>query len=510
MKKKALTIMVQGTASSVGKSVIVSALCRIFKQDGYKVAPFKAQNMALNSFVTEGGGEIGRAQAVQAEAAGISPTVDMNPVLLKPTSDSGCQVVVLGKVARNISAHDYYQYTPSLLKTVMESLERLRTVYDIVVIEGAGSPAEINLKDQEIVNMRIAKESGSPVLLVGDIDRGGVFASLVGTLELLDKDEQRYVKGMIINKFRGDVSLLKPATDFVEKRTGLPVLGIIPWFKDIRIAQEDSVYLDERKEPENSGNLDITVIRLPHIANFDDFDPLELEGLNISYITQRFEMGNPHLIIIPGTKSTINDLQYLQNTGLWNAILEKARAGTPVIGICGGYQMLGKKILDPLKVESEKTEVEGLGLLDVVTEFAAEKSTTQVKAACVTAAGLLAGVKELELTGYEIHMGRTSSNEPSPAFRITATPRGNADYPDGAINAKGTVFGTYIHGLFYNDEFRGTFLNNLRRHWGLAESNDVTATAKEKEYDKLADIVRRNLDITKVHEIMEKGIQIPF
>ena len=504
--KKAKTIMIQGTASSVGKSIICAALCRIFKQDGYKVAPFKSQNMALNSFVTPEGGEIGRAQAVQAEAAGISPTVDMNPVLLKPTAGSGCQVVVRGKVDRTITSYDYGEYSLSLLDTVMVSLENLRREYDIVVMEGAGSTAEINLKDREIVNMRIARESKSPVLLVGDIDKGGVFASLVGTLELLDEDERRYVKGFIINKFRGEVALLKPALDFIENKTRLPVLGVIPWLSDVRIAQEDSVYLDERKEARNEGNLDICVIRLPHIANFDDFDPLEMEGLNISYITQVFELGNPHLIIIPGTKSTIYDLGYLQNTGLGRAIIAKARAGTPVIGICGGYQILGKKILDPHKVESPKGEADGLGLLNAVTEFTGEKDTTQVTAKCISGTGLLAGIEGREITGYEIHMGQTSDNESSPVFRITSTPQGKADYVDGTIDAKSNIFGTYIHGLFYNDEFRQLFLNNLRRYWGLEESGKANVFGKDSEYDKLAEVVRRNMDIKKVHEIIEKGI----
>ena len=384
------------------------------------MAPFKAQNMALNSFVTESGGEIGRAQAVQAEAAGIPPTVDMNPVLLKP-SGSGCQVIVMGKVARTISANDYSHYAKGLLNTVKESLERLRSDYDVVIIEGAGSPAEINLKDQEIVNMRIAKESQTPVLLVGDIDKGGVFASLVGTLELLDEEERHYVKGLIINKFRGDVSLLKPALDFTEKRTGLPVLGVIPWFKDIHIAQEDSVYLDERIPAENTGDLNITVIRLPHTANFDELDPLELEGMDISYITQRFEMTNPHLIIIPGTKNSTSDMHYLNTSGLGSIIKEKAKAGTPVFGICGGYQMLGKKILDPLKIEGDRPEVEGLGLLDTVTEFQAEKITRQVTGQGITDAGLLAGIKGQEVSGYEIHHGQTKVNEPSAAFHITST-----------------------------------------------------------------------------------------
>jgi adenosylcobyric acid synthase len=503
--KKAKTLMIQGTASAVGKSIIAAALCRIFKQDGYRVAPFKAQNMALNSFVTAGGGEIGRAQAVQAEAAGITPTVDMNPVLLKPTSNSGCQVIVLGKVDKTISAGDYNKYAPSLLKTVTESLERLRAAYDIVVIEGAGSPAEINLKEQEIVNMRIAKASGTPVLLAGDIDKGGVFASLVGTLELLDEDERHYVKGLIINKFRGDVTLLKSAIDFIEKRTGLPMLGVIPYFHDIRIAQEDSVYLDEREESNNEGGLDIAVIRLPHISNYDDFDPLEEEGCTVNYITQRFEVGNPHLIILPGTKSTVADLQYLRHSGLANIILDKAKAGTPVVGICGGYQMLGKKILDPQGMESEKKEVDGLGLLNVVTEFALEKSTSQVRARVIADTGLLAGTKGQELNGYEIHMGQTRSEEKTNAFQIIETPQGKADYTDGVLNAQGMILGTYMHGLFHNDDFRQTFLNNLRRHWGVEESKGGT-TAKEPQYDRLAELVRQSLNMTEIYRIMEAGV----
>ncbi len=503
--KQARTIMIQGTASAVGKSIIVTALCRIFRQDGYKVTPFKSQNIALNSFVTEGGGEIGRAQAVQAEAAGITATVDMNPILLKPTSNSGCQVVLLGKVDRNISAQDYTNYAPALIKTVMGSLERLRTEYEIVVIEGAGSPAEINLKEREIVNMRIAKESGSPVLLVGDIDKGGVFASLVGTLELLDKNEQHYVKGMIINKFRGDVSLLKPAIDFTEKRTGLPVLGVVPYFKDIRIAQEDSAYLDERVKNSGSGGLNIAVIRLPHISNYDDFDPLETDS-TVSYIRQRFEMGDPHLIIVPGTKSTINDLQYLRQSGLANLIKEKAAAGTPVVGICGGYQMLGRKILDPQRVESDQTEVEGLGLLDITTEFVEEKSTRQVRAKVISDAGLLAGAKGQAVSGYEIHMGQSQTEEPTNAFRIIDTPQGKADYSDGALNKSGTVLGTYMHGLFNNDDFRQIFLNNLRRHWGLDENKSGARTDRDQEYDKLADIIRQNLDMSGIYRIMEAGV----
>jgi adenosylcobyric acid synthase len=504
--KKAKTIMVQGTASSAGKSVIVTALCRIFKQDGYRVAPFKAQNMALNSFVTAKGGEIGRAQAVQAEAAGIAPTVDMNPVLLKPTTDTGCQVIVLGRVTRTISARDYYQYTPTLLATVTGALERLRAAYDIVVIEGAGSPAEINLREREIVNMRVAKMAGSPVLLVGDIDKGGVFASLVGTLELLEEDERRFFKGLVINKFRGDVTLLRDALDFLRKRTGVPVLGVVPYYRDIRIAQEDSVYLDERVAALPSGGPDIAVIRLPHISNYDDFDPLEEEGCQVRYPTQHSELGNPHLIIIPGTKSTIADLAYLRRSGLAEAILEKAKAGTWVVGICGGYQMLGQKILDPQKVESNEAEVAGLGLLDAVTEFAPEKSTTQVRARVIADPGMLAGTKGLEIGGYEIHMGQTRSPEKARAFHVIQTPQGAADYTDGLLNATGTVLGTYLHGLFHNDDFRRAFLGALRTSWGLPEGRNGAVSGRDREYDKLAELVRGSLDIPQIYRIMEGDI----
>ena len=494
--------MIQGTASSAGKSILVAALCRIFRQDGYRVAPFKAQNMALNSFVTAEGGEIGRAQAVQAEAAGIEPTVDMNPVLLKPTTDTGCQVIVMGKVARTISASDYYQYTPSLMETVTDSLNRLRSAYDIVVIEGAGSPAEINLKDREIVNMRIAKMSDTPVLLVGDIDRGGVFASIVGTLELLTEDEREHVKGLIINKFRGDLNLLKPGLEFLEQRTARPVLGVVPYFRDIRIAQEDSVYLDERAESPTTDDLDIAVIRLPHISNYDDFDPLEEEGCRVRYVTHRDDLGNPHLIILPGTKSTVNDLQYLWQSGLAEIVLRQARADTPVVGICGGYQMLGQKILDPQKVESAEAEVSGLGLLDVVTTFAPEKSTRQVRARVLSDLGLLSGTKGQDLLGYEIHMGQTSYEEKSNAFQILETPQGATDYGDGMLNAQGTILGTYMHGLFYNPDFRQVFLNSLRRRWGLPESKESTAAGREPQYDRLAEVVRQSLNMAAIYKIV--------
>ncbi|MFA5317574.1 MAG: cobyric acid synthase, partial [Dehalococcoidales bacterium] len=356
----ARTIMIQGTASSVGKSVLVAALCRILKQDGWRVAPFKAQNMSLNSCATVEDGEIGRAQAVQAQAAGLEPSVDFNPVLLKPQAGSRSQLIVRGKVTRTISAADYYRHTPELLSVVTQSLERLRATYDIIVIEGAGSPAEINLKSREIVNMRVAKMAASPVLLVGDIDRGGVFAAFVGTLALLDDDERDFVKGFIINKFRGDIGLLQPGLEMLEQLTAKPVFGVVPYYRDIRIAQEDSVYLEERPDDVPGNDLDIAVIRLPHIANYDDFDPLEEDVVAVRYVSRPEELGKPHLIILPGTKSTVSDLAHLKRSGLAREIVRQVMEGTPIIGICGGYQMLGKRILDPLGIESKAATIPGL------------------------------------------------------------------------------------------------------------------------------------------------------
>ena len=498
--------MIQGTSSSAGKSILVTALCRIFRQDGWQVAPFKAQNMSLNSFVTEEGGEMGRAQVVQAEAAGIKPGVDMNPILLKPEADSRCQVIVRGKVARTITAVNYYRYTPSLLKVVASSLERLRSTYDIVVIEGAGSPAEVNLRDREIANMRVARLASAPVLLVGDIDRGGVFASLVGTLELLEAEERNYIKGFIINKFRGDPKLLQSGLEILKGKTSKAVLGIIPYFRDIQITQEDSVYLDERPENQPSDDLCVAVIRLPHISNYDDFDPLEADGCRVRYIISPDELDNPHLIILPGTKSTVSDLQHLRHSGLAEEITRLAKTGTPVVGICGGYQMLGKNILDSPGVESARGEALGLGLVDAVTNFTAEKSTRQVKARVLADRGLLAGMEGQEIMGYEIHMGQTSGGEDSSPFQIMATPQGGTEYYDGALNAQGNIFGTYLHGLFHNFGFRQALLANLRHHWGLPERKNDILTSKEQQYDRLAELVRHNLDMPAIYSLMEKGI----
>ncbi len=493
--------MIQGTASSVGKSVLVTALCRIFRQDGFRVAPFKAQNMALNSFVTKEGGEIGRAQAVQAEASGIEPSIHMNPVLLKPEADAKSQVIVLGKAAKTLKASEYYDYTPYLIGVIEDSLNYLRSNYDIVVIEGAGSPAEINLKDKEIVNMRIARMADAPVLLVGDIDCGGVFASLVGTLELLTEEERHFIRGFIINKFRGDKGLLKPALDFLEKKTGKPVLGVIPYFRGISIAQEDSVYLDQRANHSGGQGVNIAVIRLPHISNYDDFDPLEELDCTVRYVSKPSEMGSPDLIILPGTKSTIADLIHLREQGLAQAIIQQAKAGTPVIGICGGYQMLGKTINDPYQVESKESSIAGLGLLDIETTFDQVKTTTQVKAKVAANKGLFEGLSGIEVTGYEIHMGQTKNEKHTAAFEIVETPQGETNYYDGAASDDSLIFGSYIHGLFHSSNFSNALINRLRQLRGLSTSPSVAINNKDRQYDELAEVVRQNLNMREVYKI---------
>lgn len=497
------TLMIQGTGSSVGKSVVVAALCRIFHQDGLRVAPFKSQNMSLNSFVTRDGGEMGRAQVVQAEAAGIEPSVDMNPVLIKPEEDSRAQIVVLGKPAFTLAAGEYYRHTPELLGVVEQSLARLRSAYDLIVIEGAGSPAEINLKGSEIVNMRVARMAQAPVLLVGDIDKGGVFASLVGTLVLLDEEERNYIKGFIINKFRGDLALLQSGLDQLEKITSRPVIGVVPYQHRLLIPDEDSIYHEEpvRKnqiEPVRK-EVEIAVIYLPHISNSTDFEPLQQEeGVHLRYVTAVDELGEPDAIILPGTKSTIADLAQLWHTGLAPEIIKRAKAGTPLMGICGGHQMLGKRIEDPRQVESEKGSIEGLGLLDMITLFEPEKTTHQVKAKVLGDRGLLEGAKGLEIIGYEIHMGQTIGNV-APAFEITQRGNSRVSHLDGAIS--GNILGTYLHGLFDNADFRHAFLEHLCQRKGVSLSPRASFPSKEEQYEKLAELVRSSLDMKLVYRI---------
>lgn len=497
----ARALMVQGTASSAGKSTLVTALCRIFKQDGWKVAPFKAQNMALNSFVTVEGGEIGRSQAVQAMAAGIEPHVNMNPVLLKPQADNFSQLIVHGQATGTYDARSYYRCTSRLMPVIKEAYRSLAAQYDIIVIEGAGSPAEINLMQKDTANMRIAEMAGAPVLLIGDIDRGGVFAALAGTMLLLPQRWRKLIKGFIINKFRGDISLLKAGLDFLEQRYSIPVLGVIPFFKSIQIAQEDSGYLDHRSNGSPDERPDVCIVRLPHISNYDDFDPLE-SSCNLRYITSQAELGNPDLIILPGTKSTINDLDFLRHSGLAAAITRMAVRGTPLIGICGGYQMLGRFISDPEHCESDSDGCEGLGLLDADTIFRPAKITGQVRAKVNAGYGLLRGMKNMSLKGYEIHMGRQNESGSRPAFKLFTT-RGNTT-AEGAINEKGTVFGTYIHGLFDNVEFTNKLISNLCRLRGLDDAG-YRAIDREKSYDELASLVRESLDIPRIYDIITGG-----
>ncbi len=501
-------IMLQGTSSHVGKSILTTALCRIFHQEGRRVVPFKAQNMALNSYVTREGLEMGRAQVAQAEAAGLEPMVDMNPVLLKPTGNSCSQVILMGKPVGNMSAREYHKgYSLKAFDTVKEALARLDREYDTVVIEGAGSPAEVNLKANDIVNMRVAKYLNAPVLLVADIDRGGALASLVGTLELLEEEERALVRGLVINKFRGDVSLLTPAVEFLEQKTGKPVVGIVPYIEQLGIDDEDSVSLQEKQEDSSEGELRIAVIQTPKISNFTDFDSLAGESdVKLVYVKTVEQLGSPDLILLPGSKNTTEDLLHLKESGMAEAIRSAAAAGTPVIGICGGYQMLGQEISDPLHTESEQDSVRGLGMLPTRTVFAEEKLTSQVTADCEGLNFLGCCIKGKQLAGYEIHMGHTEFEEGTERpFVIRERSGRECSEPEGAVSSDGRVFGTYVHGIFDNDDFRRSLLNALRRRRNLQplpNRRNVRAE-KQQNYERLAEIVRKNLRMDLVRSIME-------
>ena len=490
----AKVIMVQGTMSNAGKSLLVAGLCRVFRQDGYRVAPFKSQNMALNSFITREGLEMGRAQVVQAEACGVEPSVLMNPILLKPTTDVGSQVIVNGEVLGNMSAAEYFAMKRSLIPEIMKAFDTLSAQNDIIVIEGAGSPAEINLKADDIVNMGLAKMVHAPVLLVGDIDRGGVFAQLYGTVALLEPEEQNLVKGTVINKFRGDVEILRPGLQMLEDLTHKPVVGVMPYLK-VDIEDEDS--LTERFGRQTRAALDIAVVRLPRISNFTDFSALEATaGVGVRYVASPRQLGNPDLVILPGTKSTISDLLWLRQCGLEAAIKKLASAGTPVCGICGGYQMLGRRVTDRCGAEGGGS-VDGMGLLPMETDFAAEKHRTRVRGTVIACE--LAGA---ELEGYEIHMGRTVLDEgTSPLVRLE---NGTLD---GCVS--GSVFGSYLHGFFDTESCRRAVLGFLCRRKGMDESELTAfdyAAYKEQQYDLLADAVRRNLDMAAIYRILEEGV----
>ena len=492
---KARCIMVQGTMSGAGKSLLCAALCRIFAQDGYRTAPFKSQNMALNSFVTRDGLEMGRAQVVQAQAAGVEPDVRMNPILLKPSSDIGSQVIVNGEVRGDMPAKEYFRQKKALIPDILRAYNSLADEFDIIVIEGAGSPAEINLKADDIVNMGLARLVDAPVLLAGDIDRGGVFAQLYGTVELLEPDERARICGLLINKFRGDVEILRPGLAMLEEKTRLPVVGVVPYLK-VDIEDEDS--LSDRLQQKNAVKpLDVAIVRLPHISNFTDFMPLEQHPLlGVRYVQAARELGMPDLIILPGTKNTVNDLLWLRQCGLETAVQKLARRGTPVLGVCGGYQMLGGMLDDSAGTESGRPQtLRGLELLPTRTVFTLEKRRAQVTA---TAAAPFAGAA---LTGYEIHTGRTTV-EGAPFCTL-------ADgTPDGCV--QGSVFGTYLHGLFDSGELTEKLAALLCRRKGLAPETAAPLTMqayREQQFDLLADGVRRALDMSAIYAAM--GLAAP-
>lgn len=499
-------IMLQGTSSHVGKSILTTALCRIFYREGRRVVPFKAQNMALNSYVTKEGLEMGRAQVAQAEAAGLDPMVDMNPVLLKPTGNSCSQVIIMGKPIGNLSAREYHKgYSLKAFDAVKDALTRLDSAYDTIVIEGAGSPAEVNLKANDIVNMRVAKHLNAPVLLVADIDRGGALASLVGTLELLDEEERALVKGLVINKFRGDVTLLTPAVEFLEKKTGKPVLGIVPYIEQMGIDDEDSVSLEDKKTISSEGELRIAVIRTPKISNFTDFDCLAgEEDVSLSYVQKSEELKEADLIILPGSKNTTEDMLYLEKSGMAALLRQEREKGTPIVGICGGYQMLGEEILDPHHTESNFDGTKGLGFLPMRTTFSAEKLTRQVEADCRELNFMGCAISASGLAGYEIHMGQTDFT--GEAVHPLYVKRGTEamGVPEGLVSKDGHVFGTYIHGIFDHDGFRRGILNAIRRHKGLAplENRRNLRAEKQRNYERLASIVKESLNMELLRSIM--------
>lgn len=490
--------MIQGTASHVGKSVIAAAFCRLFARAGYRAAPFKAQNMSNNSFVTRQGGEMGRAQAFQAQAAGVEPHVDMNPVLLKPGADTSAQVVVLGRPVNTMDVREYHAYQRIAWQSVKSAFARLQAQYDVIVIEGAGSPAEINLRRRDIVNMKVAALANAPVLLVGDIERGGVFASLVGTIALLKPAEKKRICGYIINKFRGDPTLLGPGLEFLEKRTGIPVLGVLPFAFGLPVDEEDAVSLNSAAQSSSSKSLAFGVIHLPHISNATDFAPLTREpDVSVRYIDSPETFGSPDVVILPGTKSTVADYEWLQRQGLADCVRAHAARGGWVIGICGGYQMLGREVRDEIGIESRRSNVAGLGLLPVVTHFESRKQLAQVEAAC-----LLPGLEGAKVRGYEIHQGRAAADPGAlPAFKITRFFDGPTNRTDGTGDGI-ALFGTYLHGLFDHSDFRNAYLNCLRERKGLAPLPLHGYDTQRKDVDQLADLLRDHLNVRKVCEIV--------
>jgi cobyric acid synthase CobQ len=513
--RQAAVLMVQGTASDVGKSILTTALCRIFTQDGYRTAPFKSQNMSLNAYVTWDGKEIGRAQGMQADACRIPATTDMNPILLKPSGMMTSQVVVHGVPLRDYDARAYReQYLAEAEPIVRASLARLRESHDLVLLEGAGSPAEVNLKDRDIVNMRMAEWADAPVLLAADIDRGGVFASIVGTMAILEPHERDRVAGFIINKFRGDVTLLKPGLDWLEERTGKPVLGVIPYLPDLGLEDEDSLSLDRRSlaaDRHEGERLDIAVLRLPRISNFTDFDPLQAESdVAVRYVTTADQLGNPDAVIIPGSKNTAEDLLHLRETGIAAKLERYKQAGGHIVGICGGYEMMGRTLSDPERIESEHASLPGFGWLPIDVTFEPRKRTVRV-------AGFAEhpGTAERHsLIGYEIHMGRAEAADSSVIrpFLVHAVVEGNEQVPyeqpyrEGAASEDGKLWGTFMHGVLHNDSFRRAWLNKLRgdRGWIPLQASLRFFERREAAFDRLADHVRAHLDMDRIIALLQR------
>lgn len=500
------SLMFMGTASSVGKSMLCAAVLRIMKQDGLKVAPFKSQNMALNSFATKEGLEMGRAQVTQAEAAGLEPSVRMNPVLLKPTSDRRSQVIVGGRPIGTMSAMEYDRFKPRLREMIRDIYNDLENDVDAVVIEGAGSPAEINLKADDIVNMSMAKTADAPVILIGDINPGGVFASLYGTVKLLDEDEQQRIRGIVINKFRGDVKILEPGLKMIEDLLGIPVIGVIPWM-DIDMEDEDSV-TERFSRSGGHGQIRTAIVRLPHISNFTDFNLLGSEAdVSVCYATRASDLKDADIIILPGTKNTIEDLNWLKQHGLADEIIRHSRKGGMVVGICGGYQMLGQSLSDPLHTESRIPETAGLGLLDFSVTFRAEKTTVQSSGAINCERGWMRQLNGIMLDGYEIHSGVNTFGEGCvPFLRLNGR-----EEIDGVTNPEGNVIGSYLHGIFDTGAFWRALVNRIRVQKGLDASYDDVLTIqqfRDREFDRLATVVRQNLDMDSVYRIL-RGEDVP-
>lgn len=496
---RAKTLMVLGSMSSAGKSLLVTGLCRLYARRGWQVLPFKAQNMSNNAAVCAGG-EIGRAQAVQAYAAGVEPTVDMNPILLKPEADARSQVVLRGQVWGTLEASDYYPKKHLFWKTVTQSLDNLLQEAELVIMEGAGSPAELNLRDHDLVNLSIARYAQAPCLLVGDIDRGGIFAQLLGTLWLLEQTEQDCIKAFVVNKFRGDMNLFRDGVQILEKCGGKPVLGVIPYLKNHGVPDEDAASIPNGL-PVKDDLLDMVVIHLPHISNFDDFDSLRFEpGVHLRFACSPQQLGWPQVIFLPGTKNTLGDLQWLYQSGLAELIKKFADRGARVIGFCGGFQMLGNEVMDEHHLESDISSLPGLGLLPMRTCLAPEKLVTRSEARVISDCGFFKNLTDCTLDGYEIHLGRSECS--FPLLEVISRENQPTSAVDGTCSADGKIWGCHLHGLLDNDRLRAAWLESL----GVIPASLPFKQLRQQAYDHLADVLEASLDISRLDKIIEAGV----